>query len=96
MLHGVDDASYNRAKARVEAKFGFYRHVIIYALVNSLLLVINLLESPEYLWVKWPMLGWGIGIVAHGLGVFSPRWVGSQKEKMIQREMEREKRDTGA
>jgi hypothetical protein len=96
MLHGVDDASYNRAKARVEAKLGFYRHLIIYVLVNLLLLVINLLESPEYLWVKWPVFGWGIGVVAHALSVFSPRWVGSQKEKMIQREMEREKRDTGA
>lgn len=91
-----DNGSYQRARARVEAKLGFYRHAIIYVLVNLLLLVINLLESPEYLWVKWPMLGWGIGLIAHGLGVFSPRWVGTQKEKMIEREMEREKRDRGA
>ncbi|MEO6970400.1 MAG: 2TM domain-containing protein [Chthoniobacterales bacterium] len=91
-----DNGFYQRARARVEAKLGFYRHAIIYVLVNLLLLVINLLESPEYLWVKWPMLGWGIGLIAHGLGVFSPRWVGTQKEKMIERELEREKRDRGA
>ena len=91
----MDDASYNRAKERVEAKLGFYRHLIIYVLVNLFLLVINLLESPEYLWVKWPAFGWGIGVVAHALSVFSPRWTGPQKEKMIQREMEREKRDAG-
>ena len=91
-----DNAFYNRARARVEAKLGFYRHAIIYVLVNLLLLGINLSESPEYLWVKWPVFGWGIGVVAHGLSVFSPRWIGTQKEKMIAREMEREKRDTGA
>jgi 2TM domain len=91
----MDDALYNRARARVEARLGFYRHAIIYVLVNLLLLFINLSESPEYLWVKWPVFGWGIGVVAHGLGVFSPRWVSTQKEKMIEREMEREKRGAG-
>ena len=91
-----DNALYNRAKARVEARLGFYRHAMIYVLVNLLLLVINLSESPDYLWVKWPVFGWGIGVVAHGLSVFSPRWVGAQKEKMIAREMERERKDAGA
>ncbi|PHQ99547.1 MAG: hypothetical protein COB39_03075 [Marinosulfonomonas sp.] len=35
-----------------------------------LLLVINLLSSPGYLWVVWPALGWGIAIVLEALNVF--------------------------
>ncbi len=92
----MDDAAYNQAKARVEAKLGFYRHAIIYVLVNLLLLVINLSESPQYLWVKWPVMGWGIGLLAHGLSIFTPRWLRGQKERMIEREMERAKKDSGA
>ena len=83
-------------RARVEAKLGFYRHALIYVLVNLLLLGINLSESPEYLWVKWPVLGWGIGLLAHGVSIFTPRWLGRQKERMIEREMERAKKDSGA
>lgn len=91
-----DNVSYSRARARVEAKLGFYRHALIYVLVNLLLLGLNLSESPGYLWVKWPVFGWGIGLLAHGLSVFTPRWLGGQKEKMIQRELERERTDRGA
>ena len=92
----MDDPAYNQAKARVEAKLGFYRHALIYVLVNLLLLGINLSELPEYLWVKWPVLGWGIGLLAHGVSIFTPRWFRGQKERMIEREMERVKKDSGA
>jgi 2TM domain len=92
----MDDAAYNQAKARVEAKLGFYRHAIIYLLVNLLLLGINLSESPEYLWVKWPVFGWGIGLLAHGLSIFTPLRFRGQKERMIEREMARAKKDSGA
>ena len=84
--------AYERAKRRVEAKLGFYWHLGIYLAVNALLVIINLSTSTEYLWFKWPLLGWGIGIFFHGLGVFrfsSGRLVDA-KERMIQEEMKKE------
>jgi 2TM domain len=38
------------------------------------------------------MLGWGIGLLVHGLNVYSYRWSGSRREQMIQRELERQER----
>ena len=40
----------------------FREHLISYIGVNIFLLAINLLTSPKYLWVIWPVLGWGLGL----------------------------------
>ncbi len=49
---------------------GFKIHFAVYVLVNLLLIVINLLTTPDELWFYWPLLGWGIGIIAHGAAVY--------------------------
>ena len=46
---------------------GFRIHLAAYVLVNALLIAINLIFTPNTLWFYWPLLGWGIGILAHGL-----------------------------
>jgi len=83
--------AYQRAKKRVEAKIGFYIHLAVYVGVNVLLILINLSKSPEYLWFKWPLMGWGIGIFFHGMSVFvfSSGKFEATKEKMIQEEMKK-------
>ncbi|MBL4807291.1 MAG: helix-turn-helix domain-containing protein [Rhodobacteraceae bacterium] len=69
----------------------FYSNLGSYVVMLVILLVINLLTSPGYLWVVWPALGWGIGVVFHGLSVFeifSPmgsRWEKRQIEKRLRR-----------
>lgn len=88
----MDEIAYRRAAARVEMRLAFYRHVIIYLLVNSFLAILNLIRTPDHLWFKWSVFGWGIGLVAHGLSVFSYRWREGSRERMIQREMERQAR----
>ncbi len=82
--------AYERAKKRVEAKIGFYVHLAVYVVVNVLLTFINLSTSRQYLWFQWPLIGWGIGLFFHGLGVFVFSGRSSVKEKMIQREMEKQ------
>ncbi len=42
-------------------------HLFVYLAVNALLVVINLVTSPQNLWFIWPLLGWGIGLAAHAL-----------------------------
>jgi uncharacterized membrane protein len=89
-----NDEAYEKAKKRVEAKIGFYIHLAVYVGVNVLLIIINLSASPQQLWFKWPLLGWGIGLFFHGMSifVFSGRRLREAKERMIEEEMKRESR----
>ena len=82
--------AYQRAEKRVEAKLGFYIHLTVYLVVNTALIIINTSTSPEYVWFIWPLLGWGIGLFFHGMGVFVFSGGDSVKEKMIEKEMKKE------
>lgn len=82
--------AYERAKHRVAAKRGFYVHLSVYIAVNILLVIVNLSSSPEYLWFKWPLMGWGIGLFFHGLGVFAFSDHSKITERMIEKEMRKE------
>jgi len=50
---------YRRAAVRAAMQRAFYRHVMIYIVVNALLVAVNLLTDPNHLWFQWGMLGWG-------------------------------------
>jgi hypothetical protein len=82
-----DQEAYQKARKRVEAKIGFFTHLAVYLSVNFLL--INLATSRESFWFIWPLLGWGIGLVFHGLGVFVFSGPSSLKERMILKEMKK-------
>ncbi len=60
---------YEWAHARVQTIKGFYIHASVFVLVNIGLFVINLLTGGGW-WFYWPLIGWGIGLGAHALGVF--------------------------
>jgi len=49
---------------------GFKIHFAAYVLVNLLLIAINLLTTPNTLRFYWPLIGWGIGIIAHGAAIY--------------------------
>ena len=87
-----EDERYFQAKKRVEEIKGFYGNLIAYIAVNIGLMVINLLTSPEYLWFFWPMLGWGIGVLFHGMKVFNymPFFGKEWEEKKIKEFMDKE------
>lgn len=84
----TDEAKLRRKAARrADAKLAFRAHLIAYVVINGFLLAINLLTSPGTLWVIWPMLGWGVGLVAHGVTAYSR--VSDAREDMIEAELER-------
>jgi transcriptional regulator with XRE-family HTH domain len=82
-----------RAFRDVRKLSAFYRHLMIYVVVISGLTIFNLWKTPERLWVLGPALGWGIGILAHGLSVFGggrifgPEWERRQIEKRLGRKL---------
>ena len=65
-----DQEIFNRAKRRVAQIKGFYIHAGIFVLVNVLLIGINLWTSADHIWFVWPLLGWGIGLAAHGFSIY--------------------------
>lgn len=87
-----EEERYFKAKKRVEEIKGFYGNLIAYVVVNIGLMVINLLTSPAYLWFFWPMLGWGIGVLFHGMKVFDfmPFFGKDWEEKKIKEFMDKE------
>jgi hypothetical protein len=52
---------------------GFFVHAFVYLAVNALLIVVNLLAMPNQYWFYWPLIGWGLGLAAHGYVVFHGR-----------------------
>lgn len=92
-----DEERYLKAKKRVNEIKGFYGNLISYIVVNLGFLAINLLTSPEHLWFYWPMLGWGIGVLFHGMKVFDcmPFLGKNWEEQKIKEFMEKEKRKKG-
>ena len=78
-----------QARDRVAAKLSFFVHLAVYIAVNVLLVVVNLVATPEHLWFYWPMLGWGIGVVFHGAVVLSfVKWrslVGGMEERELRK-----------
>lgn len=66
-----EDLSYERAQKRVKELKSFYGNLISYCIIIPFLIILNLITSPRNIWFYWPMLGWGIGLVAHGMSVFA-------------------------
>ena len=58
-------------QAVARRKAGLYVHAAVFVAVNVLLIAINLITAPGGLWFQWPLLGWGIGLLAHAAAAFS-------------------------
>jgi len=78
-----------KAIDEVRAIKDFYSHLSTYVFTIVLLFILNYMTSPEYIWTWWVVLGWGIGIVSHGLSTFEiinffgPEWEKKQIEKRL-------------
>ncbi len=82
MMTTEQKSKYDRAKFRVAQLKGFYNHVAVYLIVNTLLLVLKdhftfvlvskrAVGDPAFLdWIDWNLYGtpiiWGIGLCIHG------------------------------
>ena len=82
--------AYQKAKKKVEARLGFKTHLTVYLVVNAILITVNLINSPEYLWFIWPLMGWGIAIFWHAMAVFVFDKKSDVMERMIQKEMDKQ------
>jgi len=67
----IQNSSYVRAVEKVEKLKEFYQNVTSYCIVIPFLVFINLYVSPQFHWFWFPMFGWGIGVLFHGLDVYN-------------------------
>lgn len=80
---------FHRARERLEARRGFYAHLMVFVVVNAALLIINMTTAPDVLWAKWPLMGWGIGLAFHGLSVFVIGDRFAVTDEMVERELKK-------
>lgn len=87
-MEPADQQLWARARKHAEDKAGFYIHFGIYVAVNAFFVALwwSTGGLGIYPWFIVPMAAWGIGVVAHFVGVFAgPGYV----ERATQREFQR-------
>jgi len=66
----IKDKRYQRAKQKVEKIKGFYGNLTSYCIVIPVLIFINIRSTSDFPWAIFPALGWGFGVIAHGMEAF--------------------------
>jgi len=80
---------YKIARRKAGGRIGLYIHAIVFVLVMAFMVVLNVAFTPDYLWVKWPLGGWGVALFFHWLGnSIIPNVASDLEEKEIIRELE--------
>ncbi|HVR49204.1 MAG TPA: 2TM domain-containing protein [Pseudorhodoferax sp.] len=75
------------ARRRAKAKLGWFVHATVYVLVNAVLLTLSLAGGRH--WALFPLLGWGLGLLFHGLAVWVLAPGNALMERMVARERQR-------
>lgn len=90
---------YLKAKERVTKIKGFYTHLSVYIIVNTVLLVLIYVgygNKTDFWTIKsfYTPLGWGIGLLVHALVVFGPgalfvkRWEEKKLDQFIKEDQQ--------
>ncbi|WP_394971227.1 2TM domain-containing protein [uncultured Croceitalea sp.] len=99
---------YQKAQKRVKELKGFYNHLKIFAIVNTLLYLVKSgalnplmpkgfpTESYYFDWIHINFLIWGLMIVAHALILYRHKlpFLKKWEEKQIQKYIEKDKQET--
>lgn len=93
-----ENIRYANAKEKVKKIKGFYIHLLVYIVVNVMIVFLNFQNlKPEESYFQFEnfftAFFWGIGLLAHGLSVFSPRFILGKdwEEKKIRELMDKYK-----
>ena len=92
-----ESISYEMAVKRVKKLKGFYTHLLVYILVNLFICVLNVRDlkpGESYFRLEnfTTAFFWGIGLAAHGFGVFVPEIILGKnwEERKVREYMEKE------
>jgi hypothetical protein len=100
----TDDEIRDKARARVHAKLGFFRHLTVYIIVNGFLVIIWAMSSagmwwawwgPRYTGNPWPLNFWPAWVMVFwGIGLVAHClsvfvFHGNWEESEVEKEMQR-------
>lgn len=80
------------ARRRAGAKLGWYIHATAFVVINLALFAFSYHGFGSRRWTVFPLLGWGLGLVLHGISVFVLGPGSGLRERMVQKERERLRR----
>ncbi|MBK7547780.1 MAG: 2TM domain-containing protein [Rhodoferax sp.] len=83
----TDDELEQLARKRAGARMGWYVHATVYIAVNAVLATLSLATGRH--WAIFPALGWGLGLMLHGLAVWFALPGGGLHERLVQQERAR-------
>ncbi|MGH9032938.1 MAG: 2TM domain-containing protein [Acidimicrobiia bacterium] len=86
------DAAYEQARKRVEARIGFFVHLGVFVIINVVFLIV---VGWDFLWAT---VFWGLGLALQGWAVFfahSAR-VRNWKEQQVAKELARQRGEPAA
>ncbi len=61
--------SYHKV-AKADRARSFYLHLAIYLSINTVSAIINIIFTPNFLWVIFPITFWGMGVVWNYISSF--------------------------
>jgi energy-coupling factor transporter transmembrane protein EcfT len=76
----IQEQEYIKAKKKVRDIKGFYIHLFLYILVTPIIIITNLMFAPSFHWFWFSVLGWGLAVFFHWMGVFGFKKIGFTKE----------------
>ncbi len=84
-------AAFREREARqILKKRAFYLHLAVFIAVQVMLFVVWVMVGGGFPWFLFPLMGWGIGIVAHGATAFL---MSHPDDIVLQREQKRLSRE---
>lgn len=92
-----DDIHYQKAKKKARIIRDFYINLSLYCFFIPVIIGINLIFVPEFHWFWFSIMGWGIGLIIHGLSAFDcfpfmdSNWEERKIQQFIKEDLEREK-----
>lgn len=96
MTHHLTEEEMEKiARQRVEAKKGFFIHLLMYIVVNLFLVFVWWFTSGpgNYPWFVWVIAGWGVGVIANAIAVFiGPKHGSNWESREIKKEIENMKK----
>nr|WP_298660708.1 2TM domain-containing protein [uncultured Flavobacterium sp.] len=94
----LNQIRYEEAAKKVKKLKGFYTHAIVYLVINSMIVILNiqnLNEGESYFQLKnfFTAFFWGLGLLAHAIATFVPYFILGKdwEERKIKEFMEKEK-----
>lgn len=70
----MKDNRQRRSEDRQPTPRNFWIHLAIFLAVNSGLIALNLVRSPDRYWFHWVLLGWGAVLLLNAYRVFGCCW----------------------